>query len=433
MSQADKTAVSLAQIEKLSNAVIRRIITMTKLEKGVVSLTIISFLLRLLWLDKPIGFIFDEWFYVGYCYAVAGATSRIGAAQAILRFQVDPNTEHPFLAKFLMAVSIALLGDNQWGWRIPAVLLGTACIPLIYLLIKKLSGNGLLAFISAFLTSFDSLFFVHSRTALLDIYFVFFMILAFYLLILNRVILAPLALALSFLSKEAGLFGVPIVLAYVLLAGRKSIKMRLLYCARFLIFYFIFLFGIWGWWHLWAPSGFAGSIEHFRYIFQYASWLKGPNPPAICSKPWEWIFPQLFLLPDSFAVHMVLMKDWFGKTISIPYHAGGIIQFWGTGNPAIWCLTIPAIAFVLYNYLGTRDRLSLFTLLWFSFTYFPYVLMAFEQRFEYIFYFLPSIPPVSIAITQALLSKNPPKLVILAYLATVVILFFVNFPIRSIP
>jgi predicted membrane-bound dolichyl-phosphate-mannose-protein mannosyltransferase len=399
---------------------------LSRIDKSIIALTLISFILRIFWLDKPNSTIFDEFFYVGRKYM------GTGASQTILWFHTDPNTEHPFLAKLIMAFSIGLFGNNPWGWRIPAVLLGTTCIPLLYLLVKKLSDSKL-AFLSAFILSFDTLFFIHSRIALLDIYFVFFIILGFYLLVTNHIILTPLAFSLAFLSKETALFVIPAVLLYMILTYPPNIKRGLWHCSHFLILYFAFLFGIWEVWHIFLPSGFTGifaPIDHLKYILHYASLLQGLNEPAISSKPWEWVFPSLYLSNPEW---MILMKNWQGKTISIPYYliTPGKIKFWGTGNPAIWYLTIPAIGFIFYNYLKKHDKLSLLSFLWFSFMFFPFVEMAFQHRYEYIFYFLPSIPPVSIAISQTLLSKNPPKFVVIIYLAIVVALFFINFPFRG--
>ena len=48
------------------------------------------------------------------------------AARAILALSQPLNTEHPLLGKELIALGMALLGDNPLGWRLPAALATTA-------------------------------------------------------------------------------------------------------------------------------------------------------------------------------------------------------------------------------------------------------------------------------------------------------------------
>src|SRR5439155_24973099 len=98
----------------------------------------------------------------------------------------DPNTDHPPLAKLLGAGSIALIGDNAIGWRLPSVIFGTASILLVYGIARRLKASSQVALLSATLFSFDNLVFVHSRIFTLDIFQLGFMLLGSYLYVSGR-------------------------------------------------------------------------------------------------------------------------------------------------------------------------------------------------------------------------------------------------------
>jgi dolichyl-phosphate-mannose-protein mannosyltransferase len=83
---------------------------------------------------------------------------------------------HPPLGKFIMAVSIALLGDTPIGWRLMPALFGVAMIPLGGVLgwhyFKERVGGLLLAtFIAG-----ETFLVAYSRTGIMDGFLVFFML-----------------------------------------------------------------------------------------------------------------------------------------------------------------------------------------------------------------------------------------------------------------
>jgi predicted membrane channel-forming protein YqfA (hemolysin III family) len=87
-----------------------------------------------------------------------------------------------------------------------------------------------------------------------------------------------------------------------------------------------------------------------------------------------------------------------------------------------------------YSYYQEKSDLSLFALVWFAATYLPYYpAVIFGQRVTYIFYFLGAIPAVCAGIAQMIADQNPPKLVLLFYLAVVLASFYSMFPFKVIP
>ena len=87
----------------------------------------------------------------------------------------------PPLAKLIIAIGIKLFGFNSFGWRFMPVLFGTALIPLMYLLARQLLAVRFFAVAAGVLAAFDGLTFVESRTAVIDIIPITFVVLAYLL------------------------------------------------------------------------------------------------------------------------------------------------------------------------------------------------------------------------------------------------------------
>lgn len=80
------------------------------------------------------------------------------------------NPMHPPLAKEIIALSMAVFGDNSLGWRYPATLFGALSIVAVYLCgLALLAGEGP-ALAAALIAFFNQMVFVLSRIAMLDIF-----------------------------------------------------------------------------------------------------------------------------------------------------------------------------------------------------------------------------------------------------------------------
>ena len=111
---------------------------------------------------KVYGCIMDEVYYVPSAQYILSGTQ-------CAPYQENCNLEHPFLGKAFVAAGIATFGLTDFGWRFFQVILGTACIPLLFAIVMKLSGDRKMAYFSALLFAGDTMFFVHSGAALIDI------------------------------------------------------------------------------------------------------------------------------------------------------------------------------------------------------------------------------------------------------------------------
>lgn len=96
------------------------------------------------------------------------------AARQLLELSGHPNREHPLVGKEMIALGIALFGDQAMGWRAMPALAGTlalfaACRALWF---ASLSRFATLAYGILLVTGF--LLFIHARIAMLDMFMVAF-------------------------------------------------------------------------------------------------------------------------------------------------------------------------------------------------------------------------------------------------------------------
>jgi len=169
----------------------------TRIYVGAIAL--ISLALRLVNLGTPKGFVFDEVYYVD------GARDYL--AHGVEISGDDPEfVVHPPIGKWLIALGIKIFGDSEFGWRISGAILGTAMIVLIALIAQRLFRNSFLTIAASFLMAADGLALVHSRTALLDIFLSFFILLATYLFLMRWHWWAGIALGLAISTKWSALY-----------------------------------------------------------------------------------------------------------------------------------------------------------------------------------------------------------------------------------
>ncbi len=398
-------------------------------------LFVISAALRLIWLDKPPGLlIFDESYYVNVARIILRLPQQPNVFPNAIPGIDSVNQEHPLLAKLLIALSMSIIGDNGWGWRIPSVVFGLLSIFVLYLLLKKTAKSPLIALMGTFLFSFDTLVFVHSRIATLDIFVLGFMLLGFYWYFSNRMNLSALGMALATLCKISGLYGILTLGAFhlgreLLSRGRKvdwqsllSVfeKYAIVYLVSFIVLMAVLDF-------LWA--GYKNPFEHLSHIYSYTFALRAPDvrkATDIWSYPWEWLVDQVKIHYATVNVSVFADHD-----VARTYAS---VDFIGAMNPTIVFLTIPAMAYNVYRYHETRSEFSLFMLAWFAMTYLPYFPAAiFGHRIMYIFYFLNTVPAVAASVAGMIVDQAPPRIIVVFYVAAVIMGFYMMFPFKVIP
>ena len=151
-----------------------------------------------LWnLGHPATLVFDETFYVKDAWTLWNLGYEAGwPAEADVLFAAG-NTEifhnsasfvvHPPLGKWLIGFGMWAFGpDNPVGWRISTAVVGILAVVLLMLITKKLFASMTLAVIAGLLFAIDGNAIVMSRVALLDTFVMFFALLGFGAILLDR-------------------------------------------------------------------------------------------------------------------------------------------------------------------------------------------------------------------------------------------------------
>jgi dolichyl-phosphate-mannose--protein O-mannosyl transferase len=184
-----------------------------------IGIAAIAFALRIWHLASIKGFIFDELYYAKDAHSLLLHGVELDSASGKAAFVV-----HPPVGKWLIAAGIKLFGFNEFGWRFSAAIIGTASVLLMYFTAKKLFNSYLLSAGSALLISLDGLHLVHSRTALLDIFLMFFLQCAFFALLYSQHWLTGIALGLALATKWTGLYYIVAYFLFVLYVDFRSHK-----------------------------------------------------------------------------------------------------------------------------------------------------------------------------------------------------------------
>ncbi|MGH2882397.1 MAG: phospholipid carrier-dependent glycosyltransferase, partial [Solirubrobacteraceae bacterium] len=176
------------------------------------ALLAVSLIVRLAWIGEPCRspcrsatdhiLVFDEDYYVNAARVIAGIHPPAGAPYDTTPLGDDGNSEHPQLAKLLIAGGIELFGDGPLAWRLPSVLLGVLSILGMFALVRSAGGSPWLGLGAAALMACDNLLLVHSRIGTLDIYATAGMVWGAVLYLRNRPLLAGAVIALGASAKE---------------------------------------------------------------------------------------------------------------------------------------------------------------------------------------------------------------------------------------
>jgi dolichyl-phosphate-mannose--protein O-mannosyl transferase len=164
---------------------------------GPLLVTLFGTYLRFSRLSVPKAVVFDETYYVGDAWAilkhgveinhVTNADSLlVKGSTHILKGTQGELVAHPPLGKIMMAVGEWLFGLTPFGWRFVVALIGSLSILLLARIVRRMTRSTLLGCIAGLLLALDGLELVLSRTAILDIFVMFWVLAAFGLMIMDR-------------------------------------------------------------------------------------------------------------------------------------------------------------------------------------------------------------------------------------------------------
>jgi len=164
---------------------------------GPLAVTALAFVLRVWSVGSPKRLMFDETYYAKDAWSL----THFGYVQG---FVDDANTDivngrfdnlftgtpaqiaHPDGGKWFIALGEWIFGMNPFGWRIAAVVAGTLTVLVLARLVRRLTGSTVIGCIAGLLLCFDSLHFVLSRIALLDVFVAFWLVCAVACLVADR-------------------------------------------------------------------------------------------------------------------------------------------------------------------------------------------------------------------------------------------------------
>jgi len=354
------------------------------------------------------------------------------------------------------------LGFNTFGWRIAVCIFGTLCVPLMYLLARRLWPNRLFALAAATLVCFDGMFFLQSRIGMIDIFPIFFILLAYTLYLVHihsrtprasivTLILLGIVLGLGIASKWIVLAAwASIVFLLVARAIRRHVDVRIgphenplwswgrgdgpavaggapagVYVLLALAALVVIPLAIYyaSWYPFFARGQFqnlADLIEYQRQSYIYHATLTATHPYG---SPW-WSWPFLSRPVLYYAEYTNLGFDhWTGQAL--------ISRIEDLGNPWIWWTSLPCVLSLPYFIIRHRSFPATVILIGFITQYLPWshisrVLFMYHMFGGLIFMIL------ALAFVLAHIATNfrpPGRTLLAAHLGIAVAFFFYFYPV----
>lgn len=349
-------------------------------------------------------------------------------------------TTHPPLGKDLIMIGIQIFGMNAFAWRFMPALFGVLIIPLMYLFVKRLTGNGRLAVFTAALFVTDFMRFIESRLSTIDIFTTFFILLSAYCMFcymdkalhfgvkrawlpaLGSGIAIGLAIAVKWNGAYAGI-ALAAVYFYVLYRRygkerfREDFAFSILYgCAFFLLVPFlIYLLSYipftWG-----NPSfGWRDWWDAQVFMYQYHSTNEATNPFSSNWYTWP----------------LLLRPYWYYADYELP--TGMVASIASLGNVVTWTGGMICILVLFWRELkGSASRADRFVLIFYIGQLLPWILVT---RTTYAYHYLPisifGITAIALVLGEAKLTQRRQRAVMAAILIVSVSLFLVFFPVLA--
>ena len=176
---------------------------------------------------------------------------------------------------------------------------------------------------------------------------------------------------------------------------------------------------------------FATPLDHVLHMIRYGASLQasvdhGGFCVGISSPPWQWPFNTCqinYLRVD------VTTIDAAGVATTAPS-----IDFRGALNPLLASAIPFACLFAIWLAWRTHDLLVRWSVVWMAANYLPFVALALvTNRVMYLYYFLPVVPALAVAVAIFLVRSGLPRFVAWGYLVAYAIGFAAYFPFRQIP
>jgi dolichyl-phosphate-mannose-protein mannosyltransferase len=299
----------------------------------------------------------------------------VGDARSIIQDSRDLRPVHPPIAKLFVVGGILAFGDNQWGWRIPSIIMGTIGLVLFYLICRKLNLSRRASSIAVFLLGFENFTFLLASVAMLDVFYVTLMLAFFALYLYRQYVLSGVFIGLSALAKLYGALGAPVLLIHWLFTRAKRSRWFVLTVIlaplSFLALMPLFDFAI--------SHQFMNPITRVKDMLSLSGSLTFANVthPSL-SRPWSWL------------LNYIPMPFWYA-----PHYTGAI-------SLTIWLVMIPAVLYLLYQ-AARRDEAGIFGFAWFFSVFLLWIPISIKtNRVSFIYYFYPTIGALCLGVAMGL-------------------------------
>ncbi|WP_371782911.1 dolichyl-phosphate-mannose--protein mannosyltransferase [Streptosporangium subroseum] len=427
-------------------------------------------ILRFVNLGRPHAVVFDETYYIKDAYALLhygveraslGTTEDPIADRMLLSGNTDflvkctpPDADpcplyvaHPPLGKWMIGVGEQIFGLNPYGWRFAAAVVGVLSILILARVARRMTRSTLLGCLAGLLLSVEGLHLVLSRTALLDIFLMFWVLAGFACLVADRDwargrlvtwyessplsdqgpglglrpwrIAAGLCLGAACAVKWSGIFfliGFAVMSLLWDAGARRAVGLREPYRGAFgkdltsillamgllpALTYVVSWAGWFasplGWGRNWAQATSQGPaffvfdsirswLSYHMQVLGFHTGLASTHPYQ--SEPWSW---PLLLRPVAF----------FYETPATKCGADSCAQaVLGVGTPIIWYGGLVALLAMIVWYVATRDWRAGAVLASYAFGWLPWFYYAIsDNRTMYLFYAITMTPFMILALT----------------------------------
>jgi dolichyl-phosphate-mannose--protein O-mannosyl transferase len=407
-------------------------------------------------LKRAGGLIFDETYYAHDSWSLLHHGVELNSSDSGPGFVV-----HPPLGKWMIALGQLLFGRGDTvvidghhyaastlSFRVAAAVVGTLSVLMLARIARRLFRSTLLGCVAGLLLTLEGLEFVQSRVAMLDIFLMFWVLAAFGCLLLDRdqgrqrlasLLERPIGpggrgpslgfrpfrwaaavcLGAATATKWDGLFWLP---AFMLLAAVWDVGARrtagyehpvrdaarrdwLPAVVPFALVVVLVYAVSWAGWFL---SDGTHAYNHDKYVEAGQSWFG--HDLAVLHGWWDY-HRQIYDFHNGLdSGHPYLSRPWGWLLLSRPVAyfyaspktcgaASCAQEVLGVGTPAIWWAAIFALVVVLWRAIGRLDWRAGAIGLSFLVGYLPWFYADHEHRTMFLFYMLPAVPFMVLAVT----------------------------------
>ena len=402
--------------------------------------SVLSLGARAAWLSDPCAkvcrgpaahsMIFDEVYYVNAARRIDGLAVPAKQPYAGDPAGQDPNSEHPQLAKLIIAGAIDLFGDGPFAWRIGSLLFGSLAILGMFALALAAGAGRWCALLAATLMASDNLLLVAGRIGTLDIYVAAFMIWAAALYLSGRPIAGGVLLGLGATTKLVAPYLLAVLVLYELVRHRRAgMRAAARALSELTLAAIAVYFAALALWDRIAPpydpqtgrTITGGPLAHTERILSYASGQTSPHgPTGIASYPWDWLVD-------------VKPINYLNVTVSNGSSRTATVHFLGLISPPMLLFAIPALALALRGaWRGSGADGT--AVAWFLGTWVPFAALSLIwQRTSYLYYMVIVMPGIYLALARAFSRPWMPRWALGGWLALVLAATVIAYPFLAFP